>query len=173
MERMNTSTAHDTSDQRRFSAQRTLAWLLVNTALWTLLSGNGGWYVGVPVILLATATAAVLNTRPWTLRPRHIPAFTLFFLYNSLLGGWDVARRALHPGTPMEPAWRHYQMQSHDPGVRLALSAIVGLLPGTLASHMDGRTLHVHLLDRNTRWTETVRALEAHLMRLAGSGETS
>ncbi|MGM0631872.1 MAG: Na+/H+ antiporter subunit E [Pseudomonadota bacterium] len=166
---MNTHVAHDRPD-RKFFTPRALAWLLVTTAFWALLSGNSGWYVGLPVILVATATATMLDTRPWSLRPQYIPAFALFFFYNSLLGGWDVARRALRPGMPMDPAWRHYTLHTEDPGVRLALSAIVGLLPGTLASHIEGDTLHIHLLDCNSRWSDTVGALESHLIRVSGGG---
>ncbi len=155
------------------SLPRLLAWLAVTTLLWAVLSANSGWYLGVPAVLLATATAAALNTRPWTLRLRHLPGFALFFLHNSLLGGWDVARRTLKRSAPVAPAWARHELQSDDPAVRLALSAIVGLLPGTLASHFDEKYLHIHLLDRNTDWQKTVDRLEHQLIRLSGREKDS
>lgn len=148
---------------------RILAWLLITAALWALLSNNQGWYIGIPVIVMATGTATLLNTRPWTLRPRYLPAFALFFLYSSLLGGIDVARRTLQPRVILRSGWERHPLTARDPGVRLALSAIVGLLPGTLASHIEDDTLHLHLLDRNIEWQPTLRRLETLLVRLSGT----
>ncbi|MEX1198967.1 MAG: Na+/H+ antiporter subunit E [Pseudohongiellaceae bacterium] len=156
------------SKKRRPSLTRILAWLALTTALWTLLSSNSGWYLGIPVVLLATGAAATLNTRPWTLRIQHLPAFALFFLHNSLRGGWDVALRTLRRTAPVAPAWARHELRTEDPAVRLALSAIVGLLPGTLASHFDDTHLHIHLLDENTDWQGTVGKLEQLLIRLSG-----
>lgn len=164
---MKPSPAHRTESQRP-SLPRVLAWLAVTTLLWTVLSDNSGWYLGIPTVLLGTGTAAALNTRPWTLRLQHAPAFGLFFLYNSLRGGWDVARRTLRRSAPVAPEWVRHELQSTDPGIRLALSAIVGLLPGTLASHFDETHLHIHLLDRSTDWQGTVQKLERLLIRLSG-----
>lgn len=147
---------------------RTLAWLAVTTALWTILSGNSGWYLGVPVVLLSTGVAVALNTRPWTLRLQHFPAFVLFFLYNSLRGAWDVARRTLQRSPAVAPTWVRHELASRDRAVHLALSAIVGLLPGTLASHFDETHLHIHLLDGNIDWQGTVQTLERLLVRLSG-----
>lgn len=147
---------------------RMLAWLVITAALWVLLSGNSGWYLGVPVVLLSTGVAVTLNTRPWTLRLQHLPPFAVFFLYNSLRGGWDVARRTLRRSTAVAPTWVRHELQSRDRGVHLALSAIVGLLPGTLASHFDDTHLHIHLLDGNIDWQGTVQTLERLLMRVSG-----
>lgn len=168
IERMETSPAHRPESQRP-SLSRVLAWLAATALMWAVLSDNSGWYLGVPTILLATGTAAALNTRPWTLRLQHAPAFLLFFLYNSLRGGWDVARRTLRRSAPVAPVWARHELQSADPGVHLALSAIVGLLPGTLASHFDETHLHIHLLDGNTNWQETVQRLEQLLIHLTSA----
>lgn len=163
------------TDRMRHSTPvpRILAWLLITAGLWALLSDNQGWYIGVPVIVMATGTAALLNTRPWTLRPRHLPVFALFFLYSSLLGGIDVARRTLQPRITLQPGWEVHPLSARDPGVRLALSAIVGLLPGTLASHIEDDALHVHLLDKGIEWQPTLRRLETLLVRLSGTGARS
>lgn len=167
IDQMKTSPA-DRPENQRPSLPRVLAWLAVTTALWAVLSDNSGWYLGLPTVLLATGMAAALNTRPWTLRLKHVPAFGVFFLYNSLRGGWDVARRTLRPSAPVDPVWVRHELQSADPGVCLALSAIVGLLPGTLASHFDETHVHIHLLDGSTDWQGTVQTLERLLIRLSG-----
>lgn len=167
IEQMETSPV-DRPQSQRPTLPRVLAWLAVTAALWAVLSDNSGWYLGIPTVLLATGMAAAMNTRPWTLRLRHAPAFAGFFLYNSLRGGWDVARRTLRRSVPVDPVWVRHELQSTDPVVCLALSAIVGLLPGTLASHFDETHLHIHLLDGNVDWQGTVRNLEHLLIRLSG-----
>jgi len=52
--------------------------------------------------------------------------------------------------------------------VRLLLSAMVGLLPGTLASRVDADEMRVHVLDERLPWQATVAELERRLERLLG-----
>ncbi|MGD8174555.1 Na+/H+ antiporter subunit E [Marinimicrobium sp. ARAG 43.8] len=145
-----------------------IRWLLLFAALWAVISGAEGWAFGVPASL-AAATLAWRLPLPWpSLRWRHLPAFIAFFLRELTLGAWDVARRILHPRVPIDPAWHTYSLHSHNPRVHLMLSALVGLLPGTMASHFDNGILHLHILDSRQPWSSTVARLEWHLERLLG-----
>lgn len=135
-------------------------------ALWALLSGNQGWEFGVPLALLATWVGVRANFDVGAVRLRYLPAFLGFFLCELFIGGWDVARRAWHPRLPIQPQWVSYSMSSEEPRVQLLLSALVGLLPGTFASHFTGQTLHIHALDHRQNWQDTVQQLEQHLQRL-------
>lgn len=152
--------------QQLRKTRHAIFWLLFNSVLWALLSGNAGWYLGVPVVILASTVAVHLQLQPWALRLQHLPGFTLFFLLASLLGAIDVARRTLRLTPRIDPGWARYRLQCQDPRHRLLLSAIIGLLPGTLCSRIDGEQLHVHLLDQNAVWEPTVKRLERHLQRL-------
>ncbi len=143
-------------------------WTLLSAALWLLLTGGTGWLFGLVLAPGAAALAVWLEARPPRLRLRHLPAFVVFFLWELLAGGWDVARRALHPRLPLNPAWVQYPLQQHNPQVTLLLSALVGLLPGTFASRVAGDHLVVHTLDRNLNWQGTVARLERHLLALLG-----
>ena len=93
-----------------------------------------------------------------------LPGFLTFFLRHMLLGGWDVARRALQPRCQLQPAWHPYPLTSRSPRVRLLLSALVGLLPGTLSSRIEGDR-------RAPAWQPTVAELERRLERLLGGLE--
>ncbi|MBE7504493.1 MAG: Na+/H+ antiporter subunit E, partial [Verrucomicrobiales bacterium] len=80
--------------------------LALLAALWWVLAGadTRSWIVGVPVVLAATwvsrgLTPAVAWRWSWTGAFR----FAGFFLWHSLLGGADVAWRALHPRRPLRP----------------------------------------------------------------------
>ncbi|MCF7201326.1 Na+/H+ antiporter subunit E [Pseudomonas oligotrophica] len=148
------------------SGLHALGWLLAGAALWALFSGGDGWLLGLPTVLLATLLALRLGRRPLRLRWRALPGFLAFFLRHMLLGGWDVACRALGPRGRVAPQWHDYRLGEGSPRVRLLLSALVGLLPGTLASRVDGDTLRVHVLDSHQPWQPTVKALERRLAAL-------
>ena len=60
---------------------------------------------------------------------------------------------------------------SRSPRVRLLLSALVGLLPGTLSSRIEGDHMQVHVLDERLAWQPTVAELERWLERLLGGLE--
>ena len=140
------------------------AWL----GLWFLLSRGEGWAFGVPVAAATTfATVRLqLNWRP--LRLGALAAVFGFFLRELFSGGWDVARRAIHPRMPIAPGWETFAMTSRNPRVRMLLSAMIGLLPGTLSSEYHGFTLHIHALDQQQNWQETVTRLESLLSDLLG-----
>lgn len=136
--------------------------------LWALLSGAEGWVFGVPLAALATFAGYRLGLRCGTLRISVLPAFLAFFLRELFSGGWDVACRALHPRLPVAPGWQTFNLTCRDPRVRLLLSALVGLLPGTLSSHHQDQILHIHALDQQQDWRTTVGRLETLLAKLLG-----
>lgn len=135
-------------------------------ALWALLSSNQGWEFGLPLAVLATLASLRLQLHAGPMHLRYLPGFLGFFILELFIGGWDVARRAWHPRLPIKPQWVRYEMSSADPRVQLLLSAMVGLLPGTLVSHLEGQTLHLHALDHQQSWSDTVARLEQHLDQL-------
>lgn len=147
-----------------------LVWSLIYAALWALFAAGQGWALGIPTVALAVALSLWLGLRPLALRPAALAGFLGFFLKHMLLGGWDVARRALLPSCPLQPAWHSYPLTSQSPRVRLMLSALVGLLPGTLVSRIDGDEMRVHVLDERLPWQATVTELERRLDRLLGPG---
>jgi len=144
-------------------------WLLVYAALWVLLSGATGWVFGLMCALAATGLSLWLQLPTLGLRLLYLPRFLLFFFYETLLGAWDVARRAFHPRLPLDAAWVTYSLNCASPRVRLLLSAMVGLMPGTLSTHFDESTLYLHVLDQSQDWRTPITRMEAHLARLLGS----
>lgn len=147
-------------------------WLTAFAALWLLLAGNAGWYLGCPTIVAATVLAVRLRLAPLALRLFALPQFIGTFLLATAAGGWDVARRALHPRLPIAPAWVRYRVHSQHPQVRMLLSSLVGLLPGTLATGMHGDQLNLHVLDEHSDWHSSVASLERALCRLFGAEQS-
>lgn len=150
-------------------------WGLLSALVWTLLSGASGWYLGLPVMLAATATALWLRLpAPDPRVLLRLPRFFAFYLRTLWQGGWDVARRALSPSLPIDPAWTTYELQRRYrddplyPRLRLLMSALIGLLPGTLSARYQAHELQVHVLDQQQDWVSTARRLEDELARLLG-----
>jgi multicomponent Na+:H+ antiporter subunit E len=123
---------------------------LLMAALWLVLTAGdpGGWLAGA----LASAAATVLSLRlvpqgRGTLRPWAALRLLLEFARGSLVGGVDVARRALHPRLPLHPGWVRHPLRVRPGLQRLWLGDLVSLMPGSLGAGDDGSRLLVHCLD--------------------------
>lgn len=136
--------------------------------LWGLLTDGHppSWLVGAPAVAAATAvSAALMPSHRLRLRWRGVPGFAAHFLVHSLLGGLDVAGRALYRRPRIDPEILRIESTLPTGPERLLLGAVMSLLPGTLLVAVDGRCLEVHVLDRRADPIEEVRRLEA---RVAG-----
>jgi multicomponent Na+:H+ antiporter subunit E len=139
-------------------------------ALWWVLTegATGGWLLASLAVISATATGVALRlpgpAGAWSVSGalRFVP----FFLRQSLAGGLDVSRRALHPGLPIDPDFTEYGVSLPDDGSRVMLAAVISLLPGTLSVRLSGDRLLVHVLDRSLPAHETLRELERRIGEL-------
>lgn len=156
--------AKPVAGQQRLTTIAVLA--LVYAALWLVLSNNQGWGFGLIVVALAVGCALAAKVRVRPVAWRFLPGFLIFFLSRMVLGGLDVARRTLGQATDVHPGWVSHQLGDSSPFARLLLSAITGLLPGTLAARIDGDIMQVHTLDTRRDWQLEVSGLENHLARL-------
>ncbi|MEA2079698.1 MAG: Na+/H+ antiporter subunit E [Pseudomonadota bacterium] len=115
---------------------------------WTVTEGAmNSWLAGAPVVVFAVlASGALLPRVSWSLP--GIVRFVPFFLWRSLYGGVDVARRALHPRLPISPGLFDHRWRL-PPGLpRVFMANTVSLLPGTLSAELDEGHLRVHVLDQ-------------------------
>jgi multicomponent Na+:H+ antiporter subunit E len=150
----------------RYGIINGLQWAVAFACFWAFLSQNQGWGFGVCFILLATWCAHKTRLRIPVLAWQHLPGFLWFFLRRLLVGGVDVALRTLASTPAVNPGWTEYQLKTRSADVSLSLSAIVGLLPGTLAARSEDKVLRVHLLDVDRDWQTDIAKLESHLALL-------
>lgn len=94
--------------------------------------------------------------------------FAPFFLVQSLRGGVDVARRALHPRLPLNPCLVRYPLCLEEVPAQVFMANVVSLLPGTLSADLEDSVLTVHALDCALPVTEQLQALESRVARLFG-----
>ncbi len=135
---------------------------------WILTDGaTDSWRVGAPMVLLATVVSiALLPPSSWSLV--GIIRFVPFFLWRSLCGGVDVARRTLHPQLPISPGLFYHPWRL-PPGLpRLFMANTVSLLPGTLSAELDADYLQVHLLDEQKDFLSELKMIEQRVAAMFG-----
>jgi len=134
--------------------------------LWWILTEGAmnSWLVGAPVVLFAVFVSGVLLPgASWSLP--GLVRFVPFFLWHSLRGGVDVARRALQPRLPISPGLLEHRWRL-PPGLpRVFMANTVSLLPGTLSAELDEECLHIHVLDETSVFAADLKVLE---QRVAG-----
>ena len=147
-------------------------WLLrlaLFSLMWWILTDGAmdSWPVGVPVVLIATLISVMLMPPlSWSLRGMVL--FIPYFLWHSIRGGVDVARRALHPQLPISPGLFDYRFRL-PPGLpRVFMANTVSLLPGTLSVELDEAVLLVHVLDETGAINEELNMLENRLADIFG-----
>jgi multicomponent Na+:H+ antiporter subunit E len=137
---------------------------------WVLAEGDSSsWVFGVPFALFATVTSVKLTPEHgWHVRPLGALGFAGYFAYHSVVGGVDVALRALRPSMPINPGFVVCPLRLPTESARVLLANTVSLLPGTLSSGFDGDSLVLHVLDCSMPAAEDVRRVEERIARALG-----
>jgi multicomponent Na+:H+ antiporter subunit E len=137
--------------------------LALLAALWWGLAGEDArsWLVGVPMVLAATFVSGVLTPAvAWRWSWIGTVRFAGFFLRHSLIGGVDVAWRALHPRLPIQPGFVTIRLRLATAAARVCLANVISLLPGTLAANLAGEILVVHTVDARAPVTRNIQEVE-------------
>jgi len=170
----NVKTRHTSAPYWHRAARRLLPRILARGLLfalvwWILVGGDmASSWIGVPAVLLA-ATASVALISPVTFVWYELFRFVPFFLVRSLVGGADVAWRALHPRMPIDAHLVDYPIQL-PPGLsRTFLANAVSLLPGTLSAELDSMVLKVHVLSWRMDTLSELETLEHRVAALFGT----
>jgi multicomponent Na+:H+ antiporter subunit E len=112
---------------------------------------------------LATYVSLALLPPPrWRFRWQALPSFALFFFHQALLGGIDVAWRALHPQLPIKPGFLRHPLHLEPLAARLLMAWTVSLLPGTLSVELETDCLEIHSLNTDLP-DQALAALEAKI----------
>ncbi len=149
--------------------RRAVPRLLIIILLWWILTGGDGWWLGVPMVLIATAVSLALcpsyvvsfNALAWL---RFVP----FFFWQSIRGGVTVARRAIDPRLPLQPGFITYPLRLPPGPARVFFANVINLLPGTLVADVCDDRLILQALDTTTAVVDETRAVEAMVGALFG-----
>lgn len=150
---------------------RFLLYLFLLLLFWSALTAGdfaAVWF-GLPLTLAGAAIALKLlpaRARLWS--PAGLLRFVPWFVRESVLGGADVARRALHPRLPLAPSFLAYTTALPEGPARTFLAGLISLLPGTLSAEWRGAELRVHVLDEALAVEDRLRLLERRVADLFG-----
>jgi multicomponent Na+:H+ antiporter subunit E len=137
-------------------------------AFWLILFGFSP--VDLPVGALAAAAATWVSLRllppgPSRLRPVALARLALRFLWQSIIAGIDVARRALDPRLPLRPGFVAYPVRFPPGTARNVFTTLTSLLPGTVPTGDENGQLVYHCLDLDQPVVSQLAAEEAALSR--------
>lgn len=146
---------------------------LVPVLGWLILTGAdpAGLAFGAAVAVVAILAGRVLGARHRTVSPLALVPLLPRFLWRSLLGGIDVAWRALHPRMPLRPGWVAVPTRLPAGALRVTIGGEFSLMPGTLVAGSRGDELVVHLLDTSSPVEGDVSAEEGRLLKAARTTE--
>jgi multicomponent Na+:H+ antiporter subunit E len=137
--------------------------------LWAVLTEGRIHGLGLAMLAVgagAWTSLALVPPRSGRLSVNGIATFVFYFLRQSLLGGVDVARRALHPALPIHPGFLDYRLRLPDGPARVFLANTVSLLPGSLCAELRDSHLRVHLLDSRSPARDKLEELEERVARV-------
>jgi multicomponent Na+:H+ antiporter subunit E len=138
-------------------------------ALWVVLAGRDLPYaplVAAGAVAVAVLVSAALRPqRRWRVRPLGALQFLAYFIWTSLVGGVDVARRALAPKLDIEPELQVFELEASAASVALFIGTL-SLVPGTLCAEVDSGRVTVHVIDRKQDITGRLGALERRVARV-------
>ena len=146
-----------------------IKFLLIYALLWIIItSGNlESWLVGVFFVLSATMVSIVLlPANPVYWRTIRIIHFIPFFIWQSLLGGYTVAKLAFAGSLSFQPLTMEYHTRLPDSASRVFFSSVASLLPGTLVINIDGNRLLVHGIDTSIDVKKDLAKLERQVARI-------
>ncbi|HEY2257581.1 MAG TPA: Na+/H+ antiporter subunit E [Variovorax sp.] len=157
------------------TARITLARALLFALLWAVLMPSAkaaDLAVGLIAVALATWTSLrLLPPRAGHVRMAALLAFVPHFLWQSVLAGVDVARRALSPRMRLRPGFIDYRV-GFPPGLaRNEFASITSLMPGTVPVADEEGHIVIHCLDVGAPVAEQMAAEERRLKGALVAGE--
>ncbi len=130
--------------------------------------------VAFGVLATVAATWASLRLLPPSAGRVRIGALlTLLprFLWQSLVAGVDVARRAFSPGPPLAPGFVDYPTKLPRGSARNAFELISSLMPGSVPSGETQTAIEYHCLDTRQPVVEQLAAEERAYARALEPGQ--
>jgi len=155
----------------RYSILDLLKRAVLLAILWWVISGGASdsWLVGLPVVLIAAYLSLLLKAEQ-AQRIHLIPLlrFIPFFLYASVCGGVDVARRICLPRLLISPAFLSYPLRLPEGSARVLFANSISLLPGTFCMNIEEHELQLHVLDKQAPIIKELEILEFKVATIFG-----
>ncbi len=136
--------------------------------LWLVLAGANPTDIPAAAAAIVAATWTSLHLLEPNRSQRSVVAIahlTLLFLYQSVVAGVDVARRALDPRLPLRSGFLLYPTGLSRGMRRNVFTTLTSLLPGTVPAGDENGQIIYHCLDIGQPVVAELAAEEAALVR--------
>jgi multicomponent Na+:H+ antiporter subunit E len=145
--------------------------------LWVILTGGNpaDLGAGVAAVLAATWTSLrLLSPGRSRWRPASLARLVVRFLFQSVIAGIDVGRRALDLRLPLTPGFVVYPVGLPPGPARNMFTTLMSLLPGTVPTGAAARSqLLVHCLDVEQPVIAQLAAEEAVFARVSAQAPSN
>lgn len=149
---------------------------LVAAGVWWAVSEGDlsmAGYGAVAVVLCVLVSLVAWRPQPISPRGwlgRSVAAIRLFgwFVGRSIVGGTDVALRAIRRSVRVEPGFVDYTLRLDSAAARVAVVDLVNLMPGSLSTEMVGDQVRIHVIDVALPVARTLADLERRLAAVIG-----
>ncbi|MGK2953200.1 MAG: Na+/H+ antiporter subunit E [Thiobacillus sp.] len=137
---------------------------------WALTDGRAdSWGVGgVSILAAVMLSLRLLPPVPTYVSRIGLLRFLLFFFFQSLRGGTQVAWFALRPRPGLRPGIHEISLRLPEGIGRVLLVNTLSLLPGTLSVGLQGNRLCLHVLDEQASTEADVRHAEIRVAHMLG-----
>lgn len=143
--------------------------VIAMSLLWFVLSEGEFRYWGLILIAVlggAFASLILVPSSGMSWSPIGWLRFVPFFISQSVMGGVDVALRAITPTPRLDPAYVEFEFRLTSEPARVFVANTMSLMPGTLSVLLEGNQLRMHVLDRSMPHLDRVREVEGHAARM-------
>jgi multicomponent Na+:H+ antiporter subunit E len=144
--------------------------------IWCMLTGVGPTDLVVGAVAALAAVWTSLHLLPpgtSRVRPSALARLVLRFLWQSVVAGADVARRALDPRLPLHPGFVLYPVGLPPGPARNMFTTLMSLLPGTVPTGpVENGGILIHCLDVEQPIVGQLAAEEALFARAIGGSDS-
>jgi multicomponent Na+:H+ antiporter subunit E len=144
---------------------------LLFSGFWIVITSGNMTDLWLAAIITAAGTwssLVLLPPKQMKLKPERLLIFLPWFVLQSVLGGVDVALRALKPDMPLNPGFEKYPVRLKSEAAKVLFMWVISLLPGTASAADNKEHLMVHFLNHNPRNIAKLSDLEKRIGWLFG-----
>jgi len=155
--------SHGKRAGRTSRVRRFLGHVVLYLLIWLVITGGdfSSLFFGLPFSIMAAVVSTSMSRQDaLRLSPLGTARLLLYFMKNSLVGGVDVALRAVRPSMPLNPGFVSFEFRLPCDFSRAVLCAIVSLLPGTLSTGLIRDSVYLHVLDVSQPVEKETRKIE-------------
>ena len=127
-----------------------LGLFFIYLSMWLILTGGRVDFFAIFFILLfAILTPSIFKIQRGRISFLGAMELTLFFMKNSIKGGFMVSKLALKPHLNLQPSLYEVNLKTKTSFASCMLANIYSLMPGTATIEVNEEKLVLHVIDKS------------------------